>query len=65
MNIRRLAASALTFLIAAGALTVSPIKGPAGNIEYLAYFSDFDEKKSDFNIDETVENAFITLSNKD
>lgn len=46
-------------------LTVSPIKGPAGNIEYLAYFSDFDEKKSDFNIDETVENAFTTLSNKD
>lgn len=42
-------------------LTISPIKGPAGNIEYLAYFSDIGEKKSDFNIIDTVEKAFEIL----
>lgn len=46
-------------------LTVSPIKGPAGNIEYLAYFSDVNKKQSDFDISEIVENAFMTLSNKE
>ena len=42
-------------------LTISPIKGPAGNIEYLAYFSDIGEKKSDFNIIDTVAKAFEIL----
>ncbi len=42
-------------------LTVSPIKGPAGNIEYLVYLSDKDDKKQEFNIEEIVENAFETL----
>lgn len=37
--------------------TVSPIKGPAGNIEYLVHFSDDKTKKQDFDIEKTVLNA--------
>lgn len=36
-------------------LTVSPIKGPAGNIEYLAYFSDKNENVTDFDVVSIVE----------
>lgn len=35
-------------------LTVSPIKGPAGNIEYLVHLSDKNENKTDFSIEEIV-----------
>lgn len=42
-------------------LDYSPIKGPAGNIEYLIYFSDNDEKKTTFSIEEVVFNAFNSL----
>lgn len=38
-------------------LTVSPIKGPAGNIEYLGYFSDKPDKKVDFDPEEIVKSV--------
>ena len=41
--------------------TVSPIKGPAGNIEYLVHFSDNKEKMQNYNIENTV---FADFSNK-
>jgi len=37
--------------------TVSPIKGAAGNIEYLVHFSDSKDKKQDFDIENTVLNV--------
>lgn len=40
-------------------LTFSPIKGPAGNIEYLAYFSD--NKRDDVDIEKVVREAFNEL----
>lgn len=43
-------------------LTVSPIKGPAGNIEYLTILSDKKENVIDFSIEETVNDAFKTLN---
>jgi 23S rRNA (cytidine1920-2'-O)/16S rRNA (cytidine1409-2'-O)-methyltransferase len=39
-------------------LTVSPIKGPAGNIEYLAFFSDKSDKKQIFDIESIVNTNF-------
>lgn len=42
-------------------LSYSPVKGPAGNIEYLIYLSDKDEKKTTFSIEEVVFNAFNSL----
>ena len=41
-------------------LTKSPIKGPAGNIEYLLLLSDRDEKET-FDINKTVDDAFEKL----
>lgn len=38
-------------------LTVSPIKGPAGNIEYLIHLSNNPEGKQDFSIEDIVLNA--------
>ncbi len=35
-------------------LTVSPIKGPAGNVEYLVLFSDTEEGKQDFEVENIV-----------
>ncbi len=40
-------------------LTVSPIKGPAGNIEYLTHLSDKSENKKDFLIEDIVMNTEI------
>lgn len=40
-------------------LTVSPIKGPAGNIEYLTHLSDKAENKKDFSIEDIVMNTEI------
>lgn len=42
-------------------LTVSPIKGPAGNIEYLLLLSDKGEKEI-FDVEKIVDNAFEKLS---
>ena len=42
-------------------LTYSPIKGPAGNIEYLLYISDKSDKKQDFNVGDIVNSAFDKL----
>ncbi len=42
-------------------LSYSPIKGPAGNIEYLIYLSDSESKKTTFSIEEVVSNAFNSL----
>lgn len=38
-------------------LTISPIKGPAGNIEYLVLFSDKAEGRQDFEVETVVNNA--------
>jgi len=43
-------------------LTVSPIKGPAGNIEYLVLLSDLENNKQDFSVEDVVNKAFETLS---
>ena len=43
-------------------LTVSPIKGAAGNIEYLVLFSDKINNKQFFSIEDTVNNAFLGLN---
>lgn len=45
------------------ALTYSPVKGPNGNIEYLAYFTNVDEKNpvSDELVAQVVENAQNSL----
>ena len=43
-------------------LTVSPIKGPAGNIEYLVLLSDLENNKQDFSVEDLVNKAFETLS---
>ena len=40
-------------------LTISPIKGPAGNIEYLTHLSDKAENKKDFSIEDIVMNTEI------
>ena len=42
-------------------LTVSPIKGPAGNIEYLVLLSDKAENKQEFDIETIVNNAVQEL----
>lgn len=42
-------------------LTESPIKGPAGNIEYLVLFSDNITKKKDFSVETVVNNAVSKL----
>jgi 23S rRNA (cytidine1920-2'-O)/16S rRNA (cytidine1409-2'-O)-methyltransferase len=39
-------------------LTSSPIKGPSGNIEYLAHISTKNEPKADFTVENVVEKAF-------
>jgi len=39
--------------------TVSPIKGPAGNIEYLVHFSNDKNKKQDFDIETTVHTNYF------
>ena len=39
--------------------TPSPIKGPAGNIEYLVHFSDKNDKKQEFDIENIVINSDI------
>lgn len=42
-------------------LTFSPIKGPAGNIEYLIHLSDNEDKKTVFSVEKTVLSAFDSL----
>ena len=42
-------------------LTVSPIKGPAGNIEYLVLLSDKSEGKQDFEVENVVNSAVQEL----
>lgn len=42
-------------------LAYSPIKGPAGNREYLIYLSDTDEKKTTFSVEKIVFDAFENL----
>lgn len=42
-------------------LTFSPVKGPAGNIEYLIYLSNSDEQKTVFSVEKTVFDAFELL----
>lgn len=42
-------------------LTFSPVKGPAGNIEYLIYLSNSDIRKTVFSVEKTVFDAFETL----
>ena len=39
-------------------LTISPIKGGDGNIEYLTYLSNKKEVENSFNIDSIVDKAF-------
>lgn len=43
-------------------LTNSPIKGPAGNIEYLAQLTDTCDNRMDFSIEDVVLSSFNTLS---
>ena len=43
------------------ALDYSPIKGPAGNIEYIVLFSTDESKKSNINIEEIVQKSEIEL----
>lgn len=43
-------------------LNFSPIKGPAGNIEYLVLLSDDESKKTSFLIEDIVSNAFEGLN---
>lgn len=43
-------------------LTVSPIKGPAGNIEYLVHLTDNKTNIQNFVIENIVSNAFETLN---
>lgn len=44
-------------------LTYSPIKGPAGNIEYLIYLANNTINKSNFSVESIVNNAFDYLNN--
>ena len=43
-------------------LTASPIKGPAGNIEYLILLSDKKENQHDFLVENIVNTAFEEMS---
>lgn len=43
-------------------LTYSPIKGPAGNIEYLVLLSDKQDFQTDFSVEEIVSRAFEKMS---
>lgn len=44
-------------------LTYSPVKGPAGNIEYLIYLSNSDKQKTAFSVEKTISDAFEFLNN--
>jgi 23S rRNA (cytidine1920-2'-O)/16S rRNA (cytidine1409-2'-O)-methyltransferase len=59
--IETVVASAAENLLRLRGLTYSPLKGPAGNIEYLAHFANFEQAVS-VKATAVVDNAFEALS---
>ena len=60
--INNVIASAETLGLQTKKLAYSPIKGPAGNIEYLVYLSNDEKEKQIFSVEQIVEEATNDLN---